>query len=57
MGEKMYGDGDFTYESRGVINNITESFLRGENAAEKWEKIRDDMSGKIDEEIKRFNKQ
>ena len=57
MGEKMYGDGDFTYESRGVMNNITESFLRGENAAEKWEKIRDDMSGKIDEEIKQFNKQ
>lgn len=57
MGEKMYGDGDFTYESRGVMNNITESFLRGENAAEKWDKIRDDMSGKIDEEIKQFNKQ
>jgi multiple sugar transport system substrate-binding protein len=57
MGEKMYGSGDFTYESRGVVNNIAESFLRGENAAEKWDKIRDDMTVKIDEEIKRFNEQ
>lgn len=57
MSEKMYGSGDFTYESRGVVNNIAESFLRGENAAEKWDKIRDDMTVKIDEEIKRFNEQ
>ena len=57
MGEKMYGSGDFTYESRGVVNNIAESFLRGENATEKWDKIRDDMTVKIDEEIKRFNEQ
>lgn len=57
MGEKMYGNGDFTYETRGVMNNIAESFLRGENAGGKWEKIRDEMSGKIDEEIKKFNEQ
>ena len=57
MGEKMYGGGDFTYESRGVMNNLADSFLTGENAGEKWEKIRDDMTKKVDKEIKRFNEQ
>ena len=53
----MYGTGDFTYNSRGVINNLTHSFLKGENAVEKWEQMRDDMTEKVDEEIKRFNGQ
>lgn len=57
MSDKMYGTGDFTYNSRGVINNLTHSFLKGENAVEKWEQMRDDMTEKVDEEIKRFNGQ
>ncbi len=57
MGDKMYGTGDFTYDSRGVINNLAHSFLKGENAVEKWEQMRDDMTEKVDEEIKKFNGQ
>lgn len=57
MGEKMYGGGDFTYESRGVMNNLTNSFLKGEGAVDKWEKMRDDMTKKVDEEVKRYNGQ
>lgn len=55
MGNVMYGGGDFTYESRGVMNNLTESFINGEGAVNEWEKMREDMTKKVDEEIKRFN--
>lgn len=57
MGEKMYGGGDFTYESRGVMNNLTESFLNGEGAVENWDKMCKDMTKKIDKEIEKYNEQ
>ncbi len=55
MGDVMYGGGDFTYDSRGVMNNLTESFIRGEGAVGEWDKMRDDMTKKVDDEIKKFN--
>ncbi|MBR6581284.1 MAG: carbohydrate ABC transporter substrate-binding protein [Ruminococcus sp.] len=57
MGENMYGGGDFTYTSRGVMNNLTESFLNGENAVENWDKMCKDMTKKVDKEIEKYNGQ
>ena len=56
MGAEMYGGGDFTYETRGVMNNLTESFLYGENAVEDWDKMRDDMTKKVERAVKSFSK-
>ena len=56
MGNEMYGGGDFTYETRGVMNNLTESFLYGENAVEDWDKMRDDMTKKVERAVKSFSK-
>lgn len=35
MGSRMYGDGDYTYETRGVMNNLTEALLNNEEGAPK----------------------
>lgn len=51
MGEKMYGDGDYTYETRGVMDNLTTVMLEGGD----WKSLRGDMSEIIDDEVKKFN--
>lgn len=61
MGEKMFSNGYYTYESRGVMNNITDAILEGhqfpaepseEDApADYWKALRGEMSGIIDAEI------
>lgn len=55
MGARMYGEGDYNYETRGVMNKLTRSLLEGEPAADSWETLRDSCSGVIDEEVGRFN--
>ena len=55
MGEKMYGLGDLTYDTRGVMNNLTEAFVNGERAVESWEQMCDDMTEKANDEIKKYN--
>ncbi len=55
MGERMYGDGDYTYETRGVMNNLTTALLEGNEAVDSWAALRDAWTGVIDEEVKRFN--
>jgi multiple sugar transport system substrate-binding protein len=57
MGERMYGDGEYTYETRGVMNNLTQALLEGETAVDSWATLRDSWTGVIDEEVKRFNGQ
>lgn len=54
MGEKMNGNGDYTYETRGVMNNMTESIIDG--TVESWGKFRDEWTDVIDDTVKEFNK-
>lgn len=53
MGSRMYGDGDYTYETRGVMNNITEALLNGEVST--WAELREAWSSVIDTEIATYN--
>lgn len=55
MGSRMYGDGDYNYETRGVMNKLSSAFLEGWRSADSWEKLREECSDIIDEEIKKFN--
>lgn len=55
MGEKMYGSGAYSYETRGVMNNLTQALLESEPAVESWSALRDAWKGVIDEEIAKFN--
>lgn len=56
MGERMYGDGDYTFETRGVMNNLTTALLEGSDSVDSWASLRDAMTGIIDSEVKEFNK-
>ena len=51
----MNGDGDYTYETRGVMNNLTQALLEGDSHVDSWATLRDSWTGVIDEEVKRFN--
>lgn len=55
MGARMYGDGEYTYETRGVMNNLTTALLEGNEAVDSWAALRDAWTGVIDEEIGKFN--
>ena len=54
MGEKMYGEGNYDYGSRGVINNVTSVLLEGGAPVDSWEALRSEMSGIIDGEIANY---
>ena len=55
MGDRMYGSGDYTYETRGVMNNLTDTLLEGNEAVDSWAALRDAWTGVITEEVERFN--
>lgn len=57
MGERMYGSGEYTYETRGVMNNLQEALLEGNEAVDSWAALRDAWTGVITEEVERFNNQ
>lgn len=54
MGEKMNSNGDYTYKTRGVMNNMTDSIIDG--TVESWEKFRDEWTGVIDDTVNEFNR-
>lgn len=56
MGEKMYGIGDHTFETRGVMDNLTTVLLDGGGSVDSWDSLRDAMSKIIDKEVKDLNK-
>ena len=56
MGSRMYGDGEYTYETRGVMNNLSEALLNGDAPTDSWASIRDAWTGVVSEEVERFNK-
>jgi multiple sugar transport system substrate-binding protein len=53
MGSRMYGDGDYTYETRGVMNNLMEALLNGEVST--WAELREAWSSVVDTEIATYN--
>lgn len=53
MGSRMYGDGDYTYETRGVMNNLMEALLNGE--VNTWAELREAWSSVVDTEIATYN--
>ncbi|MBP5581080.1 MAG: extracellular solute-binding protein [Ruminococcus sp.] len=57
MSEKMYGNGLYTFETRGVMNNITSALLEGGAPVGSWSELRDRMSPMIDEELAKYNDQ
>lgn len=52
MGERMYGEGNYNFSTRGVMNNLSEAMLKGE--IWDWYSLRDQMSPIIDSEIARI---
>lgn len=56
MGEKMYGFGEYTYETRGVMNNITAAMLDETDKADSWQSFRASVGSVIDQEIAAYNK-
>ena len=55
MGSRMYGDGEYTYETRGVMNNLTSALLNGDK--DSWAVLRDEWKSVIDEVIDGYNNQ
>ena len=53
MGERMYGNGDYSYETRGVMDNLTTAVLNGKVGT--WSELRDSWTEVIDSEVARFN--
>ena len=53
MGTRMFSDGDYTYETRGIMDNITSALLNGDR--DSWAVIRDEWSPVIDSIIEEFN--
>lgn len=53
MGSRMYGSGEYTYETRGVMDNLTSALLNGEK--DSWAVLRDEWSAVIDEVLDGYN--
>lgn len=56
MGNIMYGEGDYNFETRGIMNRLAYEFLEEKGNAENWEELREMCSGTVDEEIKKLQK-
>ena len=55
MGSTMYGDGDYTYETRGIMNNLMDALLSYPDSVDSWAVLRDNWSAAIDDVIKTYN--
>ena len=55
MGERMYGSGEYTYETRGVMDNLEKALLEGNEQVDSWASLRDAWTGVITEEVNKFN--
>lgn len=54
MGERMNSNGDYNFDSRGVMNNIDTVLLTGEGPVGSWAELRDKLKGTIDSELKKY---
>lgn len=55
MGSAMNGIGDCTYDTRGVMINLTSSLLDGTAPDNSWKNLRDTSKEIIDEALKKYN--
>ncbi len=55
MGATMYGDGEYTYETRGIMNNLMDALLSYPDSVDSWAVLRDNWSAAIDDVIKTYN--
>ena len=56
-GITMYTHGMYTYETRGVMNNIQDGLLIYPDTGDTWEILRDSLSPLIDQELGEYNLQ
>lgn len=56
MGNSMNTMGDYTYETRGVMNNLEMKMLEVNPAEFKWEDMRNDCKSKIEKALAEYNK-
>ena len=55
MGSTMYGDGDYTYETRGIMNNLMDGLLTYSDQVDSWAVLRDNWSAAIDSVLETYN--
>lgn len=53
MGSRMFSDGDYSYDTRGIMDNIGLAIINGEQ--DEWAVVRDEMSPLIDNVLKDYN--
>lgn len=56
MGDVMYGSGGYTYETRGVMDNLETALLENNGIVDSWAALRDAWSSVISTEIEKFNR-
>lgn len=54
MGSTMWGEGEYTYETRGIMNNLMDCLLRYDEV-DSWSVLRDNWTSVIDEVLKTYN--
>ena len=55
MGSTMYGEGEYTYETRGIMNNLMDALLSYPDNVDSWAVLRDNWSAAIDDVLKTYN--
>jgi len=56
MGSRMFGTDTYSYETRGILNNLNDAFLKYPANAESWEVMLATWQGIADVEISNFNR-
>ena len=51
----MYGDGEYTYETRGIMNNLMDALLSYPDSVDSWAVLRANWSAAIDDVLKTYN--
>jgi multiple sugar transport system substrate-binding protein len=51
----MYGNGYYTFETRGVMDNLTSVLLESGSPYSNWGELRDRLSPVIDEELAKYS--
>ncbi len=54
MGSTMYGEGEYTYETRGIMNNLMDGVLKYDDV-DSWAVLRDNWSAAIDGVLETYN--
>ncbi len=55
MGSTMYGEGEYTVETRGVMNNLNDGFLNYSEQVTSWETLKETCSSKIDSVLESYS--